>query len=397
MTGTRQSATARPTRRGREEVSRKLHADHTSTGQVLPVPCSTLPSNWPPREHAHKRTNTSTNAAPHQTHRETKAVGAAVAPQQNERTMSRQEEREGLRVTLAQAASYARVSVQTWRRWEEDPTSVSPATAAKCDQALRRMVAQAGAKAGSEAQLQALKRRLSHTWHSGPLTPRQAYALIDVLGGWAELDLQLWFEDGCEEPLHQVGPFAHFDHRVMMLVGDNKAFAAEAQQRCLALYEEIERGLLPFQRDGCYFDEVLMAAALIKAGDLLSEAPEMFEGINVSERPRGGTETHDLAPTTASDADWEQLGETFDNLAQWEDWEVPVRVGSHFLPFLLAIRHPYRWFDLGAPRPTMRETLRNQLGLTDEEFANVQDALLDLPKPTTRHQHTGGKGSRRRP
>ncbi|RYF61012.1 MAG: hypothetical protein EOO27_03700 [Comamonadaceae bacterium] len=111
------------------------------------------------------------------------------------------------------------------------------------------------------------------------MTPRQAYALTVVLHGWADTDLTMWIDGDLDCPLHDVGPFAGIDRRAMFYVDGNKAWAAKALERCRAVAKEIEKGTLPFDRPGCFFDELLMAAALHEAPGIMDQLPELFEGI----------------------------------------------------------------------------------------------------------------------
>jgi len=189
----------------------------------------------------------------------------------------------------------------------------------------------------------------------------------------------------------------------MILVGDNKAFAAKALERCRAVSDEVQRGVLPFDRDGCFFDEVLMAAALQEAPSLMTDMPDLFEGLpgrtsaegnNLGEEGSGEADAD--VGDLAGDDDWGHVADTFDDLARWDDWEVPVLNGHVVLEALLAARHPYRWFDSSLRRPTMRETLCSYLGLSDKQLAEAMGAML-APRPKPRgpvqEGHDGSRGA----
>lgn len=71
-------------------------------------------------------------------------------------------------------------------------------------------------------------------WGECPyLTPRQASSIATVLSTWADLYIREWLREAAE-PLHEVPPFDGLDLRVMMLVGENRAWAAKFAERCLA-------------------------------------------------------------------------------------------------------------------------------------------------------------------
>jgi len=229
-----------------------------------------------------------------------------------------------------------------------------------------------------EKTIQDLKDRTTSTWAEGAMTPRQAWAVLSVLAYWADTDLRGWLDGDVDQPLYQCEPFVHFDERVMMLVGENKAFAEKARKRCLAVHDEIEQGVLPFDRPGCYFDEVLVGAAVRVAEDYLNDMPELFAGL--PERPSadlsvpGAQDEEQEIPH--GDDDWDQVTDGFDDLAQWDDWEVPLVTDHPVLGPLLEQRHPFRWFDQVALRPRMTETLAEHLGITESELVERRAEAL---------------------
>jgi hypothetical protein len=254
----------------------------------------------------------------------------------------RRDRREALDLTQPAAAAAAGVSLATWRRWEEDPAAVSAKTRTQCEAVLDKEAAYRR-RAVAEAD------NYEQTWGDHPiLTPRQAYAIATVLCIWADAYIGGWLKDPQQEPLHEVLPFSQFDLRVMVYVNDNKAWAAMAQKRCYALSDEIGSGILPFDRDGCYFDELLMAAVLSEAEDMLNGMPDLFDEIPARPSPsRGeGGDIDEDAESELSDDDWGWVGYCFADRCRWDAWEVPVRKDDPLLPAILADSHPYTWFDL---------------------------------------------------
>ncbi|MGL5828098.1 MAG: helix-turn-helix domain-containing protein, partial [Angustibacter sp.] len=246
----------------------------------------------------------------------------------NERT----ERRLALSLTQTDAARQAGVSLATWRRWEEDPESVRAQTRSTCERLLERESDFSKALAGSAAAFE-------RAWSDESLSPRQAYAIACVLDSWADLHLQAWLRDPRVEPLHEISPFASFDLRVMMLVGENRAWVEGVRERCSAIANEIELGVLPFDRDGPFIDEVMVGAAMGEAADLLNDMPELFDRI----APRVSSESDD--EYLPGDEDWDVVGDAFDDACRWDDWEVPRMKNHPLLPGILANRHPFTWFD----------------------------------------------------
>lgn len=238
-------------------------------------------------------------------------------------------------LTQTEAARRASVSLATWRRWEADPSSVREKTASKCEQMLVGGVAAGMGDAALRGVLTA--------WGDSPrLTPRQAWALSATLGTWSDLYLKPWIAEP-RDPLHDVSPFCQFDLRVLVLVGENRAWVEGVRRRCDVLAEEIEQGVLPFDRPGPFIDEVLIAAALTEAPDMLEDEIELFEGI-----PPRAAATDDEEYLLGDD-EWGLVSDMFDNDCRWGEWEIPVRDGHPLLPALLLARPPHTWFDPAPP------------------------------------------------
>jgi hypothetical protein len=217
-----------------------------------------------------------------------------------------------------------------WRRWEEDPDAVSASTRAKCERVLDAQ------RAIHDRHRQALRdenEKIERHWTDHPLlTPRQAAAIQIQLDIWQHLFIGSWLEHGGpNEPLHTVSPFDELDPRVMLYVNDNKAWAHLAHRRCIAVRDEIGGGVLPFDRDGCFFDEVLMALVIDWVAETYDDSvvEGSFEGVVPNER----------------DHDWTAVSDAFDDVARWHDWEIPTMIDSPLLPALLARHHPFTWFD----------------------------------------------------
>jgi transcriptional regulator with XRE-family HTH domain len=245
----------------------------------------------------------------------------------------RREIREQLGLTQAEAAARAGVSFATWRRWEEDPAAVRSTTASKCARVLDRDTAFRNALAVEKAAF-------TTSWKESPyLTPRQAYAIAGSLDFWADTFIGEWLNDPSTEALHTVVPFDALDPRVMMLVGENRAWAELVKERCLAVSEEIRTGVLPFDRDGCFFDELLVALALPYAKASLSDDPDLFDGLPEAREP-DDDDDHVLL-----DNEWDAVSDGFDDRCRWDEWEVPVMRNHPLLRAILDARHPWERTD----------------------------------------------------
>jgi transcriptional regulator with XRE-family HTH domain len=258
---------------------------------------------------------------------------------------ARKEQREELGLSQVDAAARAGVSLATWRRWEEDSAKVSAATRASCERVIESDLSLRSALAAESANFEKIWGNCNY------LTPRQAFAISTALLFWADTDIAEWLRNSEREPLHAISPFDQIDLRVMMLVNDNKAWAAAAQQRCYAVANEIKEGVLPFDRPGCYFDELLMALALPYATAFLVDMPEMFNllsaRIAVDTEVSDADEESDTEDDLTLDTDWDSVSDTFDDRCRWDEWEVPVMHEHPLLALILADRHPYSWFDPG--------------------------------------------------
>jgi transcriptional regulator with XRE-family HTH domain len=241
--------------------------------------------------------------------------------------------REELGLTQPVAAARAEVSLETWQQWEEDPTSVSADAREKCEHVIHTEAFRIE-RAEQVARFEQAWKGCSY------LTPRQASAIANVLALWS-YNIDQWLQGQSQHPLHEVGPFESIDRRAMIYINDNKAWAAKAQERCDALSEEIERGVLPFTRDGCFFDELLIGAALPVAEAILAALPEVFEDIPARAKP-GDQDGDELQ---ISDDDWNAVSDTFIDRCRWEAWQVPLYRDHPLLTEILAAIHPYVWFD----------------------------------------------------
>lgn len=246
----------------------------------------------------------------------------------------RTDRRAELGLTQSAAATKAGVSLATWRRWEEDPELVSVRTRTACEGVLATEGPFSRALAESAAAF-------GVAWSDSPhLTPRQAYALSVTLDGWADLHIEEWIVRP-DEPLHTVPPFDNLDLRVMMHVAESRAWAEAVRQRCYAVSDEIERGILPFDRPGPLIDEVLIGAALGSARAYLEDMPELFDRIPA----RAAFEDDANDVYLVGDDDWDAVWDGFDERCRSDVWEVPLHRQHPLLPAILAERHPYTWCD----------------------------------------------------
>lgn len=268
-------------------------------------------------------------------------------------------QRTKLGLTQAEAASKAGVSLATWRRWEENPESVSAKTRAASEAVLEGTALVLNADAESANAFE-------EAWGDSPyLTPRQAYAISATLSIWGDLFIGEWLKTR-EEPLHTIPPFDELDLRIMIQVGDNAAWATAVRRRCYVISDEIESGVLPFDRQGPFIDEVLIAASIDGAKTLLEDDPEQFDAITAREPREVSDDDDDLY--LHGDDDWEYITEAFDNVCRWPEWEVPIYREHPLLPVLLAQRHPYTWFDtVPEVDPELAQELMDFLGDDDSE------------------------------
>lgn len=252
----------------------------------------------------------------------------------NKRTNQRSE----LGITQSEAARRAGISLATWRRWEDDPDSVSDKTRSACEALIDRETQHAAALAESAASFQA-------AWADDPnLTPRQAWAIATELDGWANLEIAEWLihQNG---PLHQIGPFDMFDLRVMMLVGENPAWVEAVRRRCNVVRDELESGVLPFDRPGPLIDGLLIWTALWGAEGMLTEMPDLFEQIPARPSVEYDEEALDSGEALpVGDEEWDLVRGAFEDRGL-DDWDMVLNNGCPGLSALLAARHPFSWLD----------------------------------------------------
>lgn len=250
------------------------------------------------------------------------------------------EERERLQLTQTEAARQAGVSLATWRRWEENPDSVTARSRVKCESALMAPLDRAvkHAKTMSEEWADSDGAFLAGWKDSRVMSPRQAKAIVYVLSSWGDTSTPFWLNGQDEMPLCFASGFSNLDLRVMMLVGDNKAWAASFAERCLAVAKEMHGGHLPMEHLDCFMDEVLIGLALSDAQDFLENTADhgMFDGLPAS-----------LLPVGPTDDDWDSVEEELHDQVNYTDWRVPSVAGPELVA-LLETRHPFTWFDVPA-------------------------------------------------
>lgn len=249
----------------------------------------------------------------------------------NERAQRRLE----MDLTQAEAARRAGRSLDTWRKWEADPSSVG-------DESRRRCAAVLRVEAQDVPAEPAVGERYVRTWGDCPyMTPQQAYAISVQLDVWNDVEISEWVQRP-QEPLHTVGPFDGFDLRIMMMVGENRSWAAGVGRRCAVIAREIETGVLPFDRPGPYIDEVLFAAAMHAARDWADDDPTLVEPVPA--RRETGVDSSDDVYRVEDDY-WDELYDEFDDRARWTDYIYPLLGGNPALRLLLDERPPLTWID----------------------------------------------------
>lgn len=189
--------------------------------------------------------------------------------------------------------------------------------------------------------------RFQEVWGEDPrLTPRQAFGIAAGLDWFVDAELNRWLEHPEEEPLHEVRPFNKVDLRAMILVGENRAWAALAGERCRAVADGLRDGYLSFFDPGdhpCYFDQLVVALAVPWAQNQVNDMPELFEAIPERlEAPDSGDGWQlDDAPG------WARLMKVFDACAAREDWNDMLYPGLTPMRRLLKKKnHPFTWFDV---------------------------------------------------
>lgn len=233
---------------------------------------------------------------------------------------------------------------------------MSAKTATACERVLGVTAVARARDEGLEAESKEYQLQIAETWKgSDRLTPRQAAALSTVLSVWSD-EINYWLEGVLEGhpkissgPLSEAIPFA-IDPRVMMLIGENFAWAGLAKDHCAAISDEIEAGQLPFDRPNCcYFDEAILGIALQAAEDSLNDQPEIYQHIP----PRTTIDLSDADDEDAGyllgDDDWGSVRDHFDNDASWGDWDVLMYSDHPLMRYLLTMRHPFTWFDPRQP------------------------------------------------
>ncbi len=204
--------------------------------------------------------------------------------------------------------------------------------------------------------------RYAHVWGDAPhITPRQTYAICVQLNLWKDLFIGEWLRSP-DEPLHSVPPFDELDLRVMMLVGENRAWAEAVGRRCAVVANEIGNGVLPCDRPGPFIDEILFGTAILTAGMWVKDDPSVVE--EVPAREVAGIADDDEDVYVIGDDDWGELENEFYDRARWADYDVPLFRGSPMLRLLLDERPPLTWLD---PRIDVDPGLVAQL---DEMFGS---------------------------
>jgi hypothetical protein len=187
--------------------------------------------------------------------------------------------------------------------------------------------------------------RFQEAWADRPgLTPRQAFGIAAALDWFADAEIGPWLEDPSAEPLHTIPPFDVIDLRAMVLVNENRAWAALAAQRCSVVAEDLAAGYLSFfeEDDVCYFDQLVVVRAVRWAQNQMEDQPDFFEGIP----PRLSGPEGDDGWQLDDSAGWASLSEMLDGYAARGDWNEVLFPGLRPMRDLLRKKnHPFTWFD----------------------------------------------------
>jgi transcriptional regulator with XRE-family HTH domain len=145
--------------------------------------------------------------------------------------------REDAKLTQAELARRAKISVATLRRAETDESSVSDTTLAAIRKALG-VASKAAALTGWER----IAAELSAHYSGEPITPRQAHALAIELGLNGEPETHLTEVISREVIITDSLLFGLLPPAILMRVGENAAWLARFTETCSALADEIYAG-----------------------------------------------------------------------------------------------------------------------------------------------------------
>lgn len=133
----------------------------------------------------------------------------------------------------------------------------------------------------------------------------------------------------------------------MMLVGENRAWAALAAERCSAVAETFREGTVSFFTTEAvaprYFDELVVAAAVLCAQDQMHDMPELYEGIPARMTAPDGED--DDAWMLDDEDGWSSLIDVFDDGSSRLDWADPLLGPCPPTHYLMEQNHPFTWFD----------------------------------------------------
>lgn len=247
-----------------------------------------------------------------------------------------------------EAARLAGVSLATWRRFENDPASVSAQSRNKCQKALEKMAGKPGREARMDLSLARLADQLQEHWGDRHfMTPRQAALMTTALGLWDD-------ERFLYDELSENGPFDMFAPTVMMHVHNNRPWAKAVYDRCKALHDLLTQGVNPLHVPHSFVDEVLMVAACREAGgleELYDEEDDSWlpepclpEGGDIEGADFEDIDIDDIEAARMFDDEggWADLEENILEIAKHDD-EVEAVLGDDLL-FGDAPRHPLEWF-----------------------------------------------------
>ncbi len=273
-------------------------------------------------------------------------------------------------LTQAAAAQLAGVSVATWRRWENNPTEVSEATRRKCENALRKATKRTKANQALDRALAEQAAQFERHWHDSLfMTPRQAHDLAGQMHLWADSSFFILDNDS----FHGGLPFDEFDLRVMMSIGENRAWLEQAGRRCHDLGDLLMHGINPLDHAHCLFDEVMLLAAVV---ELMETADDREEHVRPQPPARltpdaddPDQEYSDPYDRPIEDDQWSRLGQQILSRSATpeiveavlgfsgfdDDWEDERQYGQSALDGIgepgSPAPHPFRWFDQRVPKP----------------------------------------------
>ncbi|XVQ11120.1 helix-turn-helix domain-containing protein [Spirillospora sp. CA-255316] len=233
--------------------------------------------------------------------------------------------REAAHLTQAEAARSARISVATWRRAEDDLSTVSAKTRAAVERAIRTFKLKPQAKEPEAVRPAEHVRRLNKFWMEGSaLTPAMAAQLSVSADQLVDLDVSDWDE--------QPAMLGGLSDAVRFRVHGNYAWYEKLADTFKDVTNRIDAGVRPYPRT--LAEEYVLHTALRWAKGTWEDMPpwEYLEGLE--RRDNDGDWTGVAAELSRFPFGFPKLTED----------EIADRIGEDGRARLSRL-HPYRWWE----------------------------------------------------